>query len=77
MATGQVGKDPKIIVWDSETQQKISTISKMHERGILALGFSPDGSQLISVGMDNDHSLVLLDWKKGTTIASGRGSKVI
>ncbi|PRP88610.1 echinoderm microtubule-associated protein-like 6 [Planoprotostelium fungivorum] len=75
MATGQIGKDPTIIVWDTESMAKQSVMSGFHIRGVCALGFSPDGSQVISVGLDDNHSLCVYNWKKGEKIASQNGSK--
>ena len=34
-----------------------------------------DGKKLASVGLDNDHCVVVWDWKKGEKLAVARGSK--
>lgn len=76
VATGQVGKNPgnsylpickfeEIIVWDSQTNEKLAVLQGHHERGVCALSFSPDGTQLLSVGLDDKHTIVLWNWKKG------------
>lgn len=46
MATGQIGKDPTIIVWDTEKMAKLSVMAGFHIRGVCAVGFSPDGTQV-------------------------------
>ena len=34
-----------------------------------------DGKKLASVGLDNDHSIVVWDWRKGEKLATTRGHK--
>ena len=34
-----------------------------------------DGRKLASVGLDDDHCIVVWDWKKGTKLAETRGHK--
>lgn len=44
VATGQIGKDPFICVWDSKTLKTESILQGEHQRGITALSFSGDGN---------------------------------
>ena len=37
--------------------------------------FVGDGKKLASVGLDDDHCIVVWDWKKGEKLASTRGHK--
>ena len=39
------------------------------------LTHSGDGKKLASVGLDNDHCIVVWDWKKGEKLATTRGHK--
>eukprot|EP01119_Soliformovum_irregulare_P013844 TRINITY_DN3722_c0_g1_i1.p1 TRINITY_DN3722_c0_g1~~TRINITY_DN3722_c0_g1_i1.p1 ORF type:complete len:1927 (-),score=428.61 TRINITY_DN3722_c0_g1_i1:16-5796(-) len=75
VATGQVGKDPKIIVWDANSQAKIAVLQGFHQRGVCSLSFSGDGQFLVSVGLDDKHTLGVWDWKKGQLKAQGPGSQ--
>ena len=43
VATGQVGKEPYICVWDSYTVQTISVLKDVHTHGIACLAFDLDG----------------------------------
>ncbi|XP_016101621.1 echinoderm microtubule-associated protein-like 5 [Sinocyclocheilus grahami] len=43
VATGQVGKEPYICVWDSYTVQTVSILKDMHTHGISCLAFDLDG----------------------------------
>ncbi|KAH0502383.1 Echinoderm microtubule-associated protein-like 5 [Microtus ochrogaster] len=75
VATGQVGRDPSIHVWDTETIKPLSILKGYHQYGICAVDFSADGKRLASVGIDDSHTIVLWDWKKGEKLSVARGSK--
>lgn len=75
IATGQIGKNPEIHVWDEEEVRTISILKDGHERGVCAVDFSPDGKHVVSVGLDNEHCVVVWDWAKGTKLAHARGHK--
>jgi len=68
VATGQIGKDPFICVWDSSTLKTRSILQGGHKRGITALSFSGDGNVRLSnalVNLVNHLSLtfsMLLQW---------------
>uniref|UniRef100_A0A3B3TPX9 EMAP like 6 n=1 Tax=Poecilia latipinna TaxID=48699 RepID=A0A3B3TPX9_9TELE len=74
-ATGQVGRDPAVHVWDVQTLKCLSLLRGQHQRGVCALDFSADGKTLVSVGVDDEHSIVVWDWKRGEKLATARGQK--
>jgi microtubule-associated protein-like 6 len=82
-ATGQMGKDPKIVVWDSKDCEALCTLSGYHQRGVPALAFAGAAStRIISIGNDDDHSVALWetksgDWTDGAMIAEVKGSKSV
>lgn len=43
VATGQVGKEPYICVWDSYTMQTVSILKDVHTHGIACLAFDLEG----------------------------------
>ncbi|GFS05106.1 echinoderm microtubule-associated protein-like 6 [Elysia marginata] len=71
----EVGRDPSIHIWDVESLKTGSVLKGHHQRGICALDFSGDGKKLASVGLDDNHSIVVWDWKKGEKLATTRGHK--
>ena len=74
VATGQLGKSPTVCVWDSEDcAQMIELEHEPGVRGIAALAFSPDGRELVSIGMDNRHTVHVWDWMKGELLQEGIG----
>ncbi|XP_051957235.1 echinoderm microtubule-associated protein-like 6 isoform X1 [Xyrauchen texanus] len=75
VASGQVGRDPAIHIWDIQTLKCLSLLKGQHQRGVCALEFTADGKSLVSVGIDEDHCIVIWDWKKGEKLAKSRGHK--
>lgn len=44
MATGQIGKDPYICVWNTLTTQTVSILKDGHKHGVSAMGFDKEGT---------------------------------
>lgn len=61
VATGEAGPRPKIVVWDAESCAPLFTAVGFHKRGVSHIDFSEDGTRVISVGQDLDHSVALYD----------------
>ncbi len=49
VATGQIGKDPFVCVWDSTTLETVSILQGGHERGITAVAFNKEGNVRSSI----------------------------
>ncbi|KAG7466406.1 hypothetical protein MATL_G00164500 [Megalops atlanticus] len=75
VATGQVGRDSSIHIWDTEMLKPMSVLKGYHQYGVCTLDFSADGKRLASVGLDDNHTIVLWDWRKGEKLSAVRGSK--
>ena len=43
VATGQVGKEPYVCVWDTFSVQTVSLLKDGHSHGVACLAFSADG----------------------------------
>ena len=56
IATGDVGLEVKVCVWDAQTGKLVRTMEKVHKRGVACMAFSPDGRFLCSVGHDENHT---------------------
>ena len=67
-ASGEAGRQPSIVIWNSKDMQVLSRIEKAHERGVPLLAFNSKGNILASVGLDGDSSLCLHEWMKGVQI---------
>ncbi|KAI4812331.1 hypothetical protein KUCAC02_023729 [Chaenocephalus aceratus] len=70
-ATGQVGRDPAIHVWDVQTLKCLSLLRGFHQRECVLW----TSQSLVSVGLDDGHSIVIWDWKRGEKLATAWGHK--
>lgn len=82
VVSGQIGRDAKVIVWSSRTNEIIVRIPQYHEQRIYALAFSASGLALMSVGAEGSSGgaaegartrMVRWDWRTGTIEATGPG----
>ena len=66
VATGQIGVNPVIHVWDALERQTLSILSDLYKnsQGICSLAFSSSGKLLISVGLDENHTVGVWRWKE-------------
>jgi len=72
-ASADQGELPTIRVWNCQTMETHAVLQGFHRRGIAHIAFSPDGTQLVSVGMDKFHTIAVYDWQSQSIIAHTRG----
>ncbi|KAG5190728.1 WD40-repeat-containing domain protein [Tribonema minus] len=83
VATGQLGRRPKLAVWCAETCTLLGSFRGVHGSGIALVRFSPDAALTLSVGMEPgpEVSLAVRHWPSQTTIftstCSGAGAPTI
>jgi len=85
IATGQIGARPCIEVWDASTMVSLCKLSGFHRQGVTLLAFTPCGTNLISVGLDDQHSIAVysVSDKSGSKMgrllysSQGNSSKVL
>ena len=73
VAAGEVGHDPRILIWDTGTGYLVNEM-KAHKFGVLSLCFSPNGKYLASIGHHHDGFLYIWNWKSGMKLASNKVS---
>lgn len=66
-ATGEVGAEPFICVWDTFTMQCLARISGVLRGGVANLAFSGDGKYLAASGADTQHTVAIYDWNAKRT----------
>jgi microtubule-associated protein-like 6 len=75
VATGEVGRRPNIFVWDTASMMPVANFKQPLEHCIAAVAFSPSGTKLAAVAMDDDHSIAIYDLNAGGCICSTRGDR--
>jgi len=73
VATGEIGRKPKIFVWDVHSTNVLLEIVGFHRFGIELLAWSPSGAMLATVGRDSDHSIAIYDGDSGSMVANSKG----
>jgi WD40 repeat protein len=74
VATGEVGKNPKICVWDSTTMTLVSEFRQgRNSRAVTSLAFSKDGNYLASTALDNDHMVRVWNWNAKSKVFEEKG----
>jgi WD40 repeat protein len=71
VATGEIGKFPRIVLWDANTGITIRSFQG-HKRGVSALAFSCDGNMLVSCGLDADHTILVHHTQTGAILGRGK-----
>lgn len=65
VATGQIGTEPCVHVWDAVSKDTLSVIQGFHTKGVCAVNFSCNGKLLVTVGIDAAHSIAVWKWAEG------------
>lgn len=68
-ATGELGEDPCIHIWDYKSLQAKLTLQGYLQKGISHLCFSHDGKKLAAIDVSDSHTVVVYDFAK---ILAGR-----
>lgn len=76
VATGEVGANPKVLVWSAsnpEAAPRASFSLGRGRRGVSCLGWSHDGKYVACADMHNDHYISVFDVDTGTRVAESKG----
>ena len=76
-ASGQMGKDGRICIWDQNTikagyreyNSSLDLYIGEGVRGVCGINFSGDGRYLVALGLDESHSMAIFDWSVGSIVA--------
>lgn len=69
LASGQVGENADVVVWDFDARKVIYRLQE-HDHGIKGLAFSPDERLLFTVGTVPDFGLMAWDMSTGAIVSS-------
>jgi hypothetical protein len=73
VATGQVGLEPSICVWDSKDQQVKALFKGIIKKGVSQVCFSNNGKLVAGIGLDEDHCLAIYDLEKAKSLREDPG----
>lgn len=73
VASGQVGRTPHVCVWHPADCRQLARLQHPAVRGIAAVGFCRDAELLASVGMDNNHTIFVWNWRQNSVLAELKG----
>lgn len=59
-----------IYVWNVSTQEVLARLTGFHRGAVGCLRFSPDGSKLLTIGQDEQHSVAVYDWANQVLLAT-------
>lgn len=75
IATGDLGKRPKIIVWDALSMQVIQEFRGQLQHGVKSLAFSPSGKLLAAVDSSEDNRVAVFNVPQGMCVAVAKGDR--
>ena len=67
-ATGQHGHEPFVVVWDTATCQSVANIPDIHANAVSCMSFSNNSKLLATVGLDEDHTISVFEWRTGSVV---------
>ena len=70
IATGQIGKNAPVHVWDLQTRETLSILQGAHSVGVCSVDFSHNGKLLLCVGLDSKHSITVWKWTESKRTSS-------
>ena len=53
------------MVWDATSKETRSIIRGFHTKGVCSVNFSATGKLLLTVGIDENHSIAVWRWQDG------------
>ena len=65
VATGQIGAQPEVNIWDAMSKKTLSTLRAPHGVGVCCVDFSCGGKLLLTVGLDEQHTVAVWRWQEG------------
>lgn len=74
IATAQISDVPTVHIWDASSKDTLSVLQGNHKTGICSLDFSCTGKMLLTVGLENEHNIIIWRWQDGENFVIHRPS---
>ena len=75
VATGQQGKRPTVCVWSVDDPSEPIAVFTGHKRGVVSVSISPDGTKVASVGLDDEHTVMVHDIETKAKVCEVEGDR--
>lgn len=69
IVTGQLGKAAMAHVWHATSKETLSILRGFHKGGVCAVNFSSSGKLVLTVGIDDNHSVAVWQWQDGKSLS--------
>lgn len=70
IATGEMGREPSIHVWNSHSLQTLRVLKGVHRKGVHLMCFSSDDRCLVTGGLASSNAVVVYQWRSGEVVLS-------
>lgn len=77
VATGEMGRKPSLVVWDSNTLETKAIFKNKLEKSIATVTISKSGKYVAATSMNDNHEIAVYDIQKNALIAYGRGPRSV
>jgi microtubule-associated protein-like 6 len=77
VATGEMGRKPAIVIWDSKTLEVKHIFINKLEKSISNIAISPSGKYVAATSMSDNHEIAVYDLVKGTLVSYGQGPRSV
>ena len=64
-----MGHEAFVAVWDTSTCETVATVPDVHANAVSAMAFSNSSTMLATVGLDEDHTISVFEWRSGSVVA--------
>lgn len=73
VATGQMGQNPMVFIWETKTCKTRAIIPEKQLNAISCIAFSSNNELIAIVNMDKDHIISVYDWKMNLVLSKAYG----
>jgi len=70
IASGELGENPEIHVWNSRTLLNIQILKGVHKSGVHLMSFTKNDTFLVTCGLTLPSAIIIYDWKNNMVLIS-------
>jgi len=77
VATGEMGRWPSLVIWDSNSLETKTVFAKKLERNISNVAISRSGKYVAASSMNDKHEIAVYDIANNSLVAYGQGPRSV